>query len=370
MSPRYFSKSPGNAIRWRGSANRLRAVVALAFGLMQGLTEAGPNGRNGLKVGYFLDVFVQETQAGESRTQFEPWVSAVISNSIESDTDAILYDSYNDFIERMQKRTFSWDVCPMYAYDFLRLRQQCNLEAILVPEWDAGPEVEYALYVGQNSRSTKIEDLQGKRILFEIGGRGELPYIWFSNQMRKAVPNLTRETINANLRSVSTPLRAALPVFFSEDDIEGCILTQAGFKSLMKGNPQIGKFLRPIVTAPKLLTHVIACRRDLPTAQRQNIINSSMRMAETSASARNGGLHFQTFKPEFLEQLERQWLEYQTSELNAGGEQPQPKVPPAPPETLLDARAAAAASSSEGRAKSALTAPRPAGRGNPVAPKR
>lgn len=346
------------------------AVIALVFGMMQGFSEAGPNGRGGLKVGYFLDVFVQETQGGESRTQFEPWISAVVSNSIETDTDAILYDSYNDFIERMQKRTFSWDVCPMYAYDFLRLRQQCNLEAILVPEWDAGPEVEYALYVGQNSRCTKIEDLQGKRVLLEIGGRGELPYIWFSNQMRKAVPNFARESINANLRSVSTPLRAALPVFFSEDDVEGCILTQAGFKTLMKGNPQIGKFLRPIATAPKLLTHVIACRRDFPNAQRQNIINSSMRMAETSASARNGGLHFQTFKPELLEQLERQWLEYQTNEMNVGNEQPRPKVPPAPPETLLDARAAAAANSSEVRAKSALTAPRRAGRGNPIFPKR
>ena len=269
----------------------------------------------------------------------------------------------------MQQRTFSWDVCPMYAYDFLRLRLQCNLEAILVPEWDAGPEVEYALYVGQNSRCTKLEDLQGKRILFEIGGRGELPYIWFSNQMRKAVPNLTKESINANLRSVSTPLRAALPVFFSEDDIDGCILTQSGFKSLMKGNPQIGKFLRPIVTAPKLLTHVIACRRDLSNSQRQNIINSSMRVADASASARNGGLHFQTFKPEFIEQLERQWLEYQTNELNVGGEPLKAKVPTAPPETLLEARAAAA-SSSDGRAKSALTAPRPAGRRSSISPKR
>ena len=369
MISRYLRKFPDNARRWRGSASHLRAVVALAFGLMQGFTEAGPNGRNGLKVGYFLDVFVQETQAGESRTQFEPWVSAVISNSIETDTDAILYDSYNDFIERMQQRTFSWDVCPMYAYDFLRLRLQCNLEAILVPEWDAGPEVEYALYVGQNSRCTKLEDLQGKRILFEIGGRGELPYIWFSNQMRKAVPNLTKESINANLRSVSTPLRAALPVFFSEDDIDGCILTQSGFKSLMKGNPQIGKFLRPIVTAPKLLTHVIACRRDLSNSQRQNIINSSMRVADASASARNGGLHFQTFKPEFIEQLERQWLEYQTNELNVGGEPLKAKVPTAPPETLLEARAAAA-SSSDGRAKSALTAPRPAGRRSSISPKR
>lgn len=352
MSPRFFRNAPGIKGCWRVKVRCYGTGIALALGLFATSTTAGANGRSGLKVGYFLDVFVQETPTGESRTQFEPWVSAVLSNSSESDTDAILYNSYNDFIERMQQRTFSWDVCPMYAYDFLRLRQQCNLEAILVPEWDAGPEVEYALYVGQNSRCTKIEDLQGKRVLFEIGGRGELPYIWYDNQMRRAAPTLTKESINANLRSVSSPLRAALPVFFSEDDIEGCILTQSGFKTLMRGNPQIGKFLRPIVTAPKLLTHVIACRRDLPNAQRQNIINASIHMAETSPVARSGGLHFQLFKPEFLEQLERQWLEYQTNDLNADNDPPKSKTPVTAPKTLLEARAAAA-SSSEGRAKSA-----------------
>lgn len=321
---------------------------ALLLGMIGGATpqaRAAPAAKGPLKVGYFMDVFVQESPAGESRTQFESWVRSLVNYAVEGNTEAILYDSYNDFIAKLtESHGQLWDVCPMYAYDFVRLRQRCNLEAILVPEWDAGPQAEYTLYVGQNSRVNKVEDLQHKRVLFEIGGRGELPYIWFDNQMRKVLPGAPKDS--ANLRSVPTALRAALPVFFGEDGIEGCVLTQGGFKEIVSSNPQIGKFLRPVVTAPKLLTHVIACRRDLPADQREKVIKASLELMEKTTATRSSCLHFEVFKPEYLENLEHQWLEYQTNKLNEANDPHKNNAPDGPPETLLEARAAAARSTS------------------------
>lgn len=301
---------------------------------------AGEVGKNTLRLAYFMDVFVSESPEGEKHTQFEPWARAMVGGMQRSTPDAVVYESYDEFIRLMKSNTHNWNVCPMYAYDFIQLRHSCNLEALLVPESESGPLVEYSLYVPENSRITKLEDLANKNILFEIGGRGELPYFWFDNLMRRKLGHATGDI--ANIRSTATSMRAALPVFFGEDGVDACLLSSSGFEFISESNPQVGKGLRLLVSAPRMLTHVIACQRDLAPAIKEEIINLSLKLKPVGTSS-GSKIRFSPFKAEYQQNIENEWLEWSTNSMNDSSAPPKLERPPQQGGKFLESRAAAAA---------------------------
>jgi hypothetical protein len=324
-------------------------LAVLCWILPSASGQAGDRVKGVLRVGYLNDFFIHDAKEGESRTQFEPWVRDLVRHGndfgrVDADRPAV----YDDFIAKLTKANDPpWDVFPMYAYDFVELKQRCNLDALLVPEWGGGPLAEYVVYVAQNSRITKLIDLQQKNVLFEISGRGELPFSWFDNQFRKQSQNKSSQAL-CNIHQVSSAMQAALPVYFGEDGMEACLLSTVGFQQVVIGNPGLGTFLRPIATAPALLTHVIACRKDLPNEYRQNIVNLSLAFSARTGKTTNA-LHFSPFKPEYLESVEHEWLEYLTNSLNDPRPAPNQQSPSPKPKNLIEARAAAAGSADSSR---------------------
>lgn len=331
-------------------------ILAGLLGIFMTVGHAGESDRKALKIGYFTDSFIPDAPEGETRTQFEPWVRELVKKTISGNADAKL-ESYTDFISTMMtSKGSAYDVFPMYAYDFVRLRQFCNLDAILVPSWQGSPLTEYSIYVPQHSRITKPEDLVQKKVLFEIAGRGELPYFWFDNYVRKHTGQSFKKTITT--KSVSSAMLAALPVFFEEDGFEACVLSNVGFQDILAGNKQVGKFLRPIAHAPKLLTHVIACRRDLSEEVRQNVIKTSLSMISSSALGTVQSIQFSPFKPELIENLEHEWLAYHTNLLSEPHAEPNIETEEARPKNLIEARAAAAfPAAKNGSSAAALPSP-------------
>lgn len=329
-----------------------RGVTVALILLAGGVVRAAADGKAGLKIGYFTDTLMPNAPEGETRTQFEPWVLELVKKSIFGAAEAKL-ESYAEFEATLRLKKFTWDVFPMYAYDFVRLEKHCNLEAILVPSWDSGPLAEYAIYVPENSRITDVAHLNQKHILFEINGRGELPYYWFDNLIRRKMGRSSKDITLT--KSVSTAMLAALPVYFQEDNIEACVLSKAGMQEIMLGNPQVGRFLRPLETAPAMLTHVIACRRDLSNEQRQNVIATSLAMGKGEKRSNQTALHFLPFKPEYLDQLKREFMEHDTNSQNEPSQVDQTARYSGPPRTLIEARAAAAGGNIAPRTNSAST---------------
>jgi hypothetical protein len=328
--------------------------------LWTGSAQGGERTNNVLRVGYFNDVFVQDAPEGEARTQFEPWVRELNRKPLYGRTEADRPLAYEEFRKRLvQSNDPPWDIFPMYAYDFVELKQRCNLDAILVPDWSKSPLVEYSIYVAANSRITKISDLQNRNILFEISGRGELPFAWFDNQIRKQCNNSPWSKV-CNVRQVSSAMQAALPVYFQEENMEACLLSKSGFEQVNAGNPAVGAYLKELASAPKLLSHVIACRKDLPAEHRQHVINVSLAFSERNSKLTNG-LHFSRYKPEYLENIEHEWLEYLTNDLN----ETQPRLPQKEltpqPKNLIEARAAASSTPDTNRNSSSTSSRRDSG---------
>jgi hypothetical protein len=134
-------------------------------------------------------------------------------------------------------------------------------------------------------------------------------------------------------------------VYFQEDNMEACLLSKNGFEQVNAGNPAVGTHLKELASAPKLLSHVIACRKDLSAEHRQHVINVSLAFSERNSKLANG-LHFSRYKPEYLENIEHEWLQYITNDLyEAEPRQPQkePSLDPQP-KNLIEARAAASSS--------------------------
>lgn len=332
-----------------------RGVMVALVLLVRGMVGAeAAEGKSGLRIGYFTDTLMPNAPEGETRTQFEPWVLELVKKSIFGAAEAKL-ESYADFEATLRLKKFNWDVFPMYAYDFVRLEKHCNLEAILVPSWESGPLAEYAIYVPENSRITDVAHLNQKHVLFEINGRGELPYYWFDNLIRRKTGQSSKAITVT--KSVSTALLAALPVYFQEDNIDACVISKAGMQEIMLGNPQVGRFLRHLEGAPAMLTHVIACRRDLSNEQRQNIIATSLAMGKGEKRSNQSTLHFLPFKPEYLEQLKREFMEHDTNSQNEPSQSEQSVKSFIPPKNLIDARAAAASGTAVPRTNSASNKP-------------
>ncbi|MBP7950460.1 MAG: PhnD/SsuA/transferrin family substrate-binding protein [Verrucomicrobiales bacterium] len=230
----------------------------------------------------------------------------------------LLFPSWEAFIGKLRSDPASFaDVFPMYGYDFVDLRQECSLEALLVPDFGSGVQVDYGLYVTESSGIASLEDLYRKTITVEIGGRGGLPLYWIDNAIRQRT-QFGREEF-ATFRHVSTPLRAVLPVFFNGAGADGCIVSAQGFEQVVARNPQVAARMRRILSAPSLLSHVIACRKDLADAIRNEVVAVSLAMAQRNGP-RFSGPRMSLFQAEMLETLQGEWdahLQY----LN------QPKVP-------------------------------------------
>ncbi len=315
---------------------KLRWVLTLLLAsLLPSL--AGERTRVALRVGYFSDYFVQDAQEGEERTPFEPWVQELKTHPLFGETKVLPVLPVDDFRNELRGPEPPWDVFPLYAYDYHMLKNRWNLEAILIPDWDQ-PLVEYSIYVAQTSRITKIADLREQSILFEATGRGELPLAWFDNQIRKNCQNLSWNEV-CHVKEVRSAMLAALPLYFKEEGADACLLSSTGYKQVVSANPDIAGFLRPIAQAPKLLSHVIACRKDLSPEQRQHVINISLDLSSRN-SPLSRGLHFSPFKPEYLEAVINEWEAYLYNRTSR--ESLETKVSQAKAKDFLEARAAAA----------------------------
>ncbi len=318
---------------------------ATVAGLSPGWT--APTRRPKIRIGYYLEDYVRDSSSEERRSVFEVWIRDIVLRMGRATPEATPSGSWNEF-ERAMSKTDNppWDVVAMNAYEYLDYHQEWHLEPLFVPEWQNGATVEYSLYVSEASPVTSIRDLLKKNITVEVGGRGELPFRWLANLIKRETSYWMDDPDNpfVHPKPTSSPLRAILPVFFYRPDmpshsaVEACVVSDVGMAEVLKLNPQISRRLRRLKASPAFLTHIVACHRDLPSELRNDLTTLSLSMRYKSNGNENSIQRMVPFRSEQLADLEKECAEYRHNLEN--------KTEPAPStegEDLLQARAGAAA---------------------------
>ena len=122
-----------------------RGCLKAAFGaLLGGIAQGNAvQKKSVLSMATFLDPTITDFPIGVRRPMFEGWLKFIQDKSQISDITQPYYcKSVEDFLDRLrQTRGGAWHAFPMYAHDFVQLREACQLEPLLVPEWPTGPEV-------------------------------------------------------------------------------------------------------------------------------------------------------------------------------------------------------------------------------------
>lgn len=163
------------------------------------------------------------------------------------------------------------------AYELLEQGQSAGIEALLTPARNGkAANTEFVILrrreAADGPRFT-MRQLEDQEILVDRGGCGDLVYRWLETEIKPDTGNAHRETF-AQFHSAKSPAEAILAVYFRE--AYACVVTRESCEQVFRTNPRgFNARLEEVRSSPALLKYVVACRKDIPTALRKDIINSA-----------------------------------------------------------------------------------------------
>jgi hypothetical protein len=165
----------------------------------------------------------------------------------------------------------------IHGYELLEQGPAARIEALLTPAREGkAATTEFIILrrrdVTDNERFTMAK-LEDEDIVVDRGGCGDLVYRWLETEIVPETGKAHRETF-AEFHSASSPAEAILSVYFG--DAYACVVSRESSKAVFRTNPKgFAAKLEEVRNSPPLLKHIIACRQDMPPAQRKDVIRSA-----------------------------------------------------------------------------------------------
>ena len=229
-----------------------------------------------LRIGFSADMF-PEVSRKDAEIALLSWTKEIMRlASSPMAVKSVVHETGDDVAEAVLRREL--DVVGLTTPDYLRWKDRLQAIPRLVGDRGQGPEEEYLLLVRQGGSIGQLRHLAGKRLLAPVGAPGLLSQEWLDVLLaRQGLPETAK--FFTEVRSISRPSQAALPVFFRQADAG--IVTGAAFATLQELNPQIGKDLVVLARSPKLLSSLMLFDKEASEAKRTLVTDSALRLAET-----------------------------------------------------------------------------------------
>lgn len=168
------------------------------------------------------------------------------------------------------------DIVAILSLDFLRVRDEIELEPFSVATRGEDAYVEYAIYVRKDSGIADIGQLASQRIIFDGSDGAELGRFWFETALlRKGHDPFD---YMHDTESVDKASRAILPVYF--DQAAACIATRRSFDNMREMNPRLGADLIALETSPPLLSGVVCFTTEIDPADKPDIAHTLLTLHE------------------------------------------------------------------------------------------
>lgn len=161
------------------------------------------------------------------------------------------------------------DIVSILSLDFLRAREEVELEPFSVTTRGEDVYTEYVVYVHKDGGIDRLEQLAGKKVLIDASEGAELVSYWFETA-------LLREDIDPEgfltTESVDKASRAILPVYFKQ--AAACVAANYSFENMKEMNPRIGVDLVPLKASAPLLAGIVCFTSEIDPVRKPDIVRT------------------------------------------------------------------------------------------------
>ncbi|HVV74152.1 MAG TPA: PhnD/SsuA/transferrin family substrate-binding protein, partial [Verrucomicrobiae bacterium] len=134
----------------------------------------------------------------------------------------------------------------------------------------------YVLLVHQTSGIRQLSDLKGRKCIIPSSARMSLALPWLDTLLASQGG---AEGFLAEVRYVSKPSMAVLPVFFRQ--VDACLITQKAFEVSEELNPQLRKDLHVVALSPEVVPSVFFFTRGRASIAREQLEPAIVGLHET-----------------------------------------------------------------------------------------
>jgi len=276
-------------------------LIAVAF---LSAAHGADKNENVLTVGYssklFFDVDVRDAHAAT-----KVWTDMLVRKmgSTFDRTEVTILQNPASIEERVKAKAV--DVVALYSNEFLEIRKKLPLVPVYAMDYGKDFYQIMELLVREDSGIKRLTDLKQRRMVIELGQKGNISSLWLGNLLLKEGIVDMKDYFSI-LKEANRASQAVLPVFFRQAD--GCVVGKNNYETMTELNPQVGKELKVIATSPGFLTGVVCLTKDFVQTY-SNLLDAAITTVYTEPQGKQLMTLFRinkivTFKEEYLQSVE------------------------------------------------------------------
>jgi ABC-type phosphate/phosphonate transport system substrate-binding protein len=247
-------------------ALRVFLLISLAFISLCLESRAGDGGNFHLNIGFSSRVFVNVPRE-DVKIAIQVLARKIAVKTVGS-ADSRIYDSDSEIERALKARTL--DMVALTPEQFLHLRDQTQLEPMMVTVTGKTSELELLLLARKDYGISRFADLRNRTIALpaENSQFGTIYRTWLENMVMKEGAK-SAPTFFSAITETRGASQAVMSAFFRKTD--ACIVSSNAFDVLNELNPQLSRDLRVIESIDRLVGGIVAVRQDLPNERKEKV---------------------------------------------------------------------------------------------------
>jgi ABC-type phosphate/phosphonate transport system substrate-binding protein len=217
----------------------------------------------------FSKFILGEVNENDAMAVVSVWARQIAQASdIAVDPQPLIFRNIAEIQAALTDKTV--DCINLTTAEYFAVQGQIAKDMIVVSVISDSINEEYVLLVHRESGIESLGDLKGRSLGMLRSARTSLAPVWLDTLLVREgfspASDLFKEIIPATKIG-----KAVLPVFFRKMD--ACVVTRAGFRTMIELNPQTGRQLRVLATSPSLVPVLFCFRSDYSSPLRGKIID-------------------------------------------------------------------------------------------------
>jgi ABC-type phosphate/phosphonate transport system substrate-binding protein len=147
--------------------------------------------------------------------------------------------------------------------EYSELRSELPTRHVVVNAYGKDFRESYVLLVRHGKGIKRVKDLRGKSIVFFHNPRMSLASFWLAKIIGNEGGGHSRRFFGRETQA-NKLIRVVTPVYFGQ--IDACVVTLRGFKTMSELNPQLGRQLEVIAASPGVVPGGLFLREDISAA--------------------------------------------------------------------------------------------------------
>jgi ABC-type phosphate/phosphonate transport system substrate-binding protein len=191
---------------------------------------------------------------------------------IAMDPKPRIFKNVREISEALANKTI--DCVTMGLNEYVQVSGQLARDRMVVGVVSDSIFVQFVLLVHRKGRIENLSDLRGRKIGLLASWRTTLAPFWLNTLLERKGLGLTGNFFHSIVK-VDKITKAVLPVFFRQMDV--CLVTRRGFKTMVELNPQVGQQLKVLAVSNAYVPGAFFFRADYTSPLRAKVMNALTR---------------------------------------------------------------------------------------------